>query len=92
VKWLASELDFALAVVRIGTHQCVMVRIWLAVRIDTHLCVMVRIWLASELDVALAEDDYYVRRRAAPSVMGLLPSPSVLARWAFVGGAPSVLV
>ena len=49
-------------------------------------------WLASELEVALAEDDYYVRQLAAPSVMGLVPSPSVLVRWAFVGGAPSVLV
>jgi hypothetical protein len=76
VKWLAPELDFALAVVRIGTH----------------LCVMGLIWLASELDVALAGEDYYVRRRAAPSVMGLLPAPLVLARREFVGGAPLVMV
>ena len=76
VKWLAPELDLALAVVRIGTH----------------LCVMVCIWLASELDVALALEDYYVRRRAAPSVMGLSPAPLVLARREFVGGAPSVMV
>jgi len=76
VKWLVPELDLALAVVRNGTH----------------LCVMVHIWLASELDVALAVEDYYVRRRAAPSVMGLLPAHLVLARWEFVGGAPSVMM
>ena len=76
MKWLAPELDLALAVVRMGTH----------------LCVMVRIWLASELHVALVVEDYYMRRRTAPSVMGLSPAPSVLAWWEFVGGAPSVMV
>jgi len=49
-------------------------------------------WLASELDCALAVEDYYVRRRAAPSVMGLSPAPSVLAQQEFVGGALSVMV
>jgi len=49
-------------------------------------------WLASELDCALEVEDYYVRRRAAPSVMGLLLAPLVLARQELVGGAPSAMV
>jgi hypothetical protein len=49
-------------------------------------------WWESELDCAWAVEDYYVQRRAAPSVMGLLFAPLVLALWAIVGGAPSVMV
>ncbi len=88
VKWLASELDFALAVVRIGTHLCVLVRILdfalAVVRIGTHLCVLVRILYHQTVP--------YVQRRAAPSVIDVLPAPSVLVRPEFVGGAHSVMV
>jgi hypothetical protein len=96
VKWLASELDCALAVVRIGTHLCVLVRILYqqtvryvqralaVVRIGTHLCVLVRILYQQTVR--------YVQRHAGPSVMGLSPAPSVLAQREFVGEAPSVMV
>jgi hypothetical protein len=49
-------------------------------------------WLESELDCAWVVEDYYLQQRAAPLVMGLLFAPSVLALWAIVGGAPSVMV
>ena len=48
-------------------------------------------WWAFELDWAWGVADYYVRRRAAPSVMGLLSAPLFLALWAIVGGAPLVM-
>ena len=49
-------------------------------------------WWESKLDWAWVVADYYVRRRAAPSVMGLLSTPSFLALWAIVGRAPLVMV
>ena len=48
-------------------------------------------WLASELDCMLAVGDYNVQRRAAPSVMGLSPAPSVLARQSTLGDGVTVV-